>query len=148
MRKFKKKPVVIEAVQITASMFDGRVPNPDHIEGLVYDSDTQTVTISTLEGEMVGRVGDWIVKGVKGEYYPCKPDIFAATYESVEAPYHIPATINGNAFWHGKEEMCPSCNAGGVVDLVTPPESPVRFGNAICWNTWIGQWECWNCWLK
>jgi hypothetical protein len=47
---------------------------PDYIE----------LTIPTLEGDHVARHGDWIIKGVKGEFYPCKPDIFAATYEQVE----------------------------------------------------------------
>lgn len=58
MAKFRKKPVVIEAVQLT-----------------------ERTEIHTLEGTMVGEPGDWLITGVKGEQYPCKPDIFAATYE-------------------------------------------------------------------
>ena len=61
MPKFRKKPVVIEAEQLT-----------------------ERIVIKTLEGDMVGRVGDWLITGVKGEQYPCKPDIFEATYEPVE----------------------------------------------------------------
>ena len=61
MPKFRKKPVVIEAVQLT-----------------------RPVAIKTLEGDMLGNIGDWLITGVAGEQYPCKPDIFEATYEPVE----------------------------------------------------------------
>ena len=44
--------------------------------------------INTLEGRMTAQVGDWIIKGVAGEFYPCKPDIFEATYEAVEEARH------------------------------------------------------------
>jgi hypothetical protein len=79
--RFRKKPVVIEAVQITDATFDWPHPNPEHVAGVVYDPVNREARIRTLEGEMIGRVGDWIITGVKGEVYPCKPDIFAATYE-------------------------------------------------------------------
>ena len=81
MAKFRKKPVVIEAVQITNATFDAPHPNPEHIQGLIYDPVQRAVFIKTLEGEMRGDLGDWIITGVKGERYPCKPDIFQATYE-------------------------------------------------------------------
>lgn len=90
MAQFRKKPVVIEAVQYTGetvrvedvplwlieAMFDRtvRVPKDDAVKEL---------HIHTLEGVMTVSVGDWIIRGVKGELYPCKPDIFAATYEPV-----------------------------------------------------------------
>jgi hypothetical protein len=61
MAKYRKKPVVIEA----------------------YKTDVE-ILIPTLEGEMRASPGDWIITGVKGEQYPCKPDVFAATYEEVE----------------------------------------------------------------
>jgi len=57
-KKYVKKPVVIEAYQTDREVF-----------------------IETLEGTMKADVGDWIIKGVKGEYYPCKPDVFNMTYE-------------------------------------------------------------------
>ena len=82
--KFRKKPVVTEAVQITDSTFDAPHPNLEHIVGVVYDSTKRCAFIDTLEGRMRANVGDWIIRGVKGELYPCKPDIFAATYEPVE----------------------------------------------------------------
>lgn len=61
MPKFRKKPIVIEATLLM-----------------------EQVEIKTLEGILVGQPGDWLITGVAGEQYPCKPDIFEATYESVE----------------------------------------------------------------
>ena len=83
MRQYRKRPVVIEAVQITDRTFDDPHPNDEHVPGLIYDPIQRCVLINTLEGQMRGDVGDWIIKGVKGEFYPCKPDIFAATYDLV-----------------------------------------------------------------
>ena len=90
--KFRKKPVVIEAVQVhedaaTAllELVDGS-PNVDVVRGHpLSDIDDKVICvhIRTLEGEMRGDLGDWIIRGVKGEFYPCKPDIFEATYEPV-----------------------------------------------------------------
>jgi len=84
--KFRKKPVVIEAWCMVTSE-----PMPDWLsEALCSGSvwyqggDTPYHTIKTLEGEMRAALGDWIIRGVKGEIYPCKPDIFVATYEAVE----------------------------------------------------------------
>jgi hypothetical protein len=83
--KFRKKPVVIEAVQWTGEFFDcDDMPNwlIDACEGGdVTDGDLQSKTIATLEGDHRCSPGDWIIRGVKGELYPCKPDIFEATYE-------------------------------------------------------------------
>lgn len=90
MPKFRKKPVVIEAVQFIATR-----EGADNIRTFAGDkvhcyedsdyTDNSSLgfkcTIKTLEGEMEARSGDWIIKGVKGEFYPCKPDIFEATYE-------------------------------------------------------------------
>ena len=84
MSKYRKKPVVIEAVQITDTTFDAPHPNPEHLSGVIYDPIKREVKIPTLEGAMIGNLGDWIIVGVKGERYPCKPDIFEATYEKVE----------------------------------------------------------------
>ena len=83
MKKFRKKPVVIEAVQITDATFDDPHPNPNHLIGPVYDPVNRTVIVATLEGTMIANVGDWIIRGIKGELYPCKPDIFEATYEEI-----------------------------------------------------------------
>lgn len=82
--KFRKKPVIIEAVQVTDSTFDAEHPNPEHIVGVTYDPIGRCAFIQTLEGKMRADIGDWIIRGVKGELYPCKPDIFEATYEPIE----------------------------------------------------------------
>lgn len=76
--KFRKKPVVIEAVQ-----FNGELTSIEalHIPEVSQQFGSKTVQIPTLEGVMTAQPGDWIIKGVKGEFYPCKPDIFEATYE-------------------------------------------------------------------
>jgi hypothetical protein len=76
MAKYREKQVVIDAVQITDEWFDGDHPNPLHPVGVIIDPLVRAVVIKTLEGEMVGNVGDWLITGVKGELYPCKPDIF------------------------------------------------------------------------
>lgn len=79
MAKFIKKPVVIEAVQWTGK-------NVDEISAFASEKASvqgNTILIYTLEGTMKADVGDWIIKGVNGEFYPCKPDIFEKTYEPV-----------------------------------------------------------------
>jgi hypothetical protein len=87
MQKFRKKPVVIEATQLINNEFRSLddIPFSD-CKNWKTGKDEQGffVAIPTLEGEMKARNNDWIIKGVNGEYYPCKPDIFEATYESVE----------------------------------------------------------------
>jgi len=82
--KYRKKPIVIDAVQVTDATFDAPHPNPEHIVGVVYDPVNRCAFIETLEGKMRADMGDWIIRGVKGELYTCKPDIFAATYEPAE----------------------------------------------------------------
>lgn len=89
--KYRKKPVGIEAVQ-----YKGTIDSDREIELFVngelgvktgildYDPDVNWYYLKTLEGNMYLKNGDWIIKGVKGEFYPCKPDIFEMTYEEVE----------------------------------------------------------------
>jgi len=82
MGKYRKKPVVIEAV-----LFHGT--NHDEIAdfclpNIIKVGGGYTLIIPTLEGDHTANKGDWIIKGVKGEFYPCKPDIFEQTYEKVE----------------------------------------------------------------
>ena len=81
MAKYRKKPVVIEAIQ-----WDGRNEAliAEFVGGFLRMDDTDFLYIPTLEGEMAASVGDFIIRGVNGEFYPCKPDIFEKTYESVE----------------------------------------------------------------
>lgn len=89
--KFRKKPVVIEAWQVATYDERTRVLPPMWLVSAITCSPPTVVPhpdgpidIHTLEGTMTAMVGDWIIKGVKGELYPCKPDIFEATYEPVE----------------------------------------------------------------
>lgn len=77
MGMYRKKPVVIEAVQYTGKNQNEISEFCPSIAGAIG---SDSLFIATLEGEMEASVGDWIIKGVKGEFYPCKPDIFAATY--------------------------------------------------------------------
>ena len=97
--KFRKKPVVIEAMQLTARSredvscwVNGGPSGSDITQGLkawFYESNGDgELYIETLEGVMKATEGDFIIKGVKGEFYPCKPDIFAATYD-LESTYEI-----------------------------------------------------------
>jgi hypothetical protein len=97
-RYFRKKPVVVEA---------HRVP----VEGVRHQArayaralgewcgaevhDDGSLLIITLEGDMRADPGDWIIKGVQGEFYPCKPEIFLATYERVADPGDIAKELQG-----------------------------------------------------
>ena len=85
--KFRKKPIVIEAKQLTKSNYMSvkrRINGDDSSNPAYLGSGNISIGIHTLEGEMRADIGDWIIKGVKGEFYPCKPDIFEATYEEVK----------------------------------------------------------------
>jgi hypothetical protein len=94
--KFRKKPVVIEALQITdeatceaairwvTSEGGDAAESRDQVSSVRNEWRTDGVFVYTLEGPMRASIGDWIIKGVKGEFYPCKPDIFEATYEVAE----------------------------------------------------------------
>lgn len=89
MAKFRKKPVVIEATCYDWSAPRSKEQAQDAIAdfmecNIVAEALGDGIEIETLEGTMLARKGDWIIKGVKGEFYPCKPDIFVATYEQVE----------------------------------------------------------------
>lgn len=83
--KCRKKPVVIDAVQWSGNNLNEildfmKDKQPNYYE----DDERKLLTIQTLEGNMFASVGDYIIKGVRGEFYPCKPDIFEQTYEVVE----------------------------------------------------------------
>ena len=85
MAFYRKKPVVIEAVQLK----DLEIPNLIEIQQFVglgkdiFKVEKDGLIINTLEGDMKASIGDFIIKGVNGEFYPCKPDIFEKTYEEV-----------------------------------------------------------------
>ncbi len=85
MAKYRKKPVVIEAVQLVEGCGDDMHKHIGATIPVRWGHDKKLfMLIPTLEGEMKAEEGDWIIKGVKGEFYPCKPDIFEATYEKVQ----------------------------------------------------------------
>lgn len=81
--KFRKKPVVIEAVQYNGKNMDEIMVFIEAPE-ICNDFLENWIEIKTLEGSMRANPGDWVIKGIKGEFYPCKPDIFEATYEEVK----------------------------------------------------------------
>lgn len=91
-QKYRKKPVVIEAIEWTGENFDHVMNFMQEFHGhkLAYEDaeeaaiKTGTLHIRTLEGIMEAITGDFIIKGVAGEFYPCKPDIFSRTYELAE----------------------------------------------------------------
>ena len=82
-KQYRKKPVVVEAICWTGNNRD-EVRSFLHGSAESYVYDVDTLEIATLEGTMRAPVGDWIIRGIKGEFYPCKPDIFEATYEAVD----------------------------------------------------------------
>jgi hypothetical protein len=95
IKKYRKKPVEIEALQYTGDNleemlnFTGKHPKFDQWFKSLEDyqmhvlNDRMIFKVFTLEGVMEASIGDYIIKGVKGEFYPCKPDIFEMTYEKV-----------------------------------------------------------------
>lgn len=85
--KFRKKPVVIEAVQWTNKEGSLKEIHVLGCEPIFAADGTDDLIIETLEGNHRALVNDWIIKGVKGEFYPCKPDIFEATYELYDSEY-------------------------------------------------------------
>jgi len=84
--KYRKKPVVIEAFQLIEPNIPIRIASwcNGKVCGTGYIGKKQWIEIETLEGVMKAGYGDWIIKGIKGEFYPCKNDIFEATYEKLE----------------------------------------------------------------
>jgi hypothetical protein len=85
IKKYRKKPVEIEAVRFRN---DNKTITEickwlkDDVE-MTFIDENAVLHIKTLEGKMEAKPGDYIIKGIKGEFYPCKPDIFEATYEEV-----------------------------------------------------------------
>lgn len=82
--KYRKRPVVIEAIQYQREDNIGRVQNFVNDGSLKYHTSDNEYYIHTFEGDMKISKGDYIIKGLNGEFYPCKPDIFEKTYEVAE----------------------------------------------------------------
>lgn len=94
MARFRKKPVMIEATQLTREVVEaflwdgGALPDGCRLGSASHHPENRRLhkfhaTVDTLEGPLRAEIGDWIIRGVAGEFYPCKPDIFEATYEPV-----------------------------------------------------------------
>ena len=87
MKKYRKKPVVIEACQWNGKTLEDarKFCKENDLPNFIVGSRNAKVglVIPTLEGDMIASSGDYIIKGINGEYYPCKPDIFHKTYEEV-----------------------------------------------------------------
>ena len=82
VKKYRKKPVEIEAIQLKIHNLHEVAKWCDADLGYIFGStEPDALDIHTLEGTMAAHIGDYIIRGVQGEFYPCKPDIFAATYE-------------------------------------------------------------------
>ena len=121
--KFRKKPVVIEAIQWNGiNLEELKWFMKDKFNGTVVSEVTFELGIPTLEGTMTASLGDWIIKGVAGEFYPCKPDIFVATYEPKEPQQTEQETL-------GAWTPCPKC---GGMDLGCDNAMPLgdEHGNA------------------
>lgn len=84
MKKYRKKPVVIEAQQIKDSDFDDPHPNDDHVRGVKYDPSGRVVLIRNRGEDLIARVGDWVIRGINGELYPCANDVFVDSHELAE----------------------------------------------------------------
>jgi hypothetical protein len=80
VKKYRKKPVEIEAMQFNGWNFGEINDWIYNITGIYPAYYKETMIIKTLEGDMTANVGDYIIKGIKGEFYPCKPEIFKMTY--------------------------------------------------------------------
>lgn len=87
MPQFRKKPVAIEALRFDGNNFFecAKFLGYGDLTGNMDVHASDHPAIHTLEGTMTASPGDWIIRGIKGEFYPCKPDIFAATYDPIDA---------------------------------------------------------------
>ena len=108
--KYRKKPIIVDAFQTD-----------------------QKITIVTLEGAMQANPGDWIITGVHGERYPCKPDIFAETYEPVDCEQGENSRPVVHGRWEPGNPICPLCG-----------ESKFKELDADIWADWMPPY-CPNC---
>jgi hypothetical protein len=120
-KKYRKKPVVIEAFQFFAK----DTPHPDCVK---YHRNTQQLQfgehyyyIKTLEGDMTVSDGDYIIKGVKGEFYPCKPDIFSETYEELvrTSLAQSEESTNIKDYYETNRSYCSKCVSLGSMKCIT-----------------------------
>lgn len=143
--RYRKKPVVIEAIQFTG---DNHLQIVEFM-GLAYRQSPMgtRIIISTLEGEMTAQARDFIIKGVAGEFYPCKADIFHETYEAVDgeppapAPQHPAAgtqkptvgrMVHYVAYGTPGGEFQPAHRAAVVTEVKELPAEPGGSRKALC----------------
>lgn len=96
MARYRKKPVEVEAIQWTGDNLE----QCQHFLGNDFGGCTterhpggrSDITVLTLEGQHIARLGDYLIQGVQGEHYPCRPDIFESTYEKAQHHAHIPVS--------------------------------------------------------
>lgn len=157
MGQYRKKPVVIEAVQFDGieqvdgtptAMFEGSfddlpewlidaMAKPDSAPGAVFVFG-DGLTVVTLEGPHRADPEDWIIRGVAGELYPCKPEIFAATYDLADAPHALPEDVEERiaTLEHERDEAIKRADAAEAADKkstaavkkLTTPAKPRRLG--------------------
>ena len=121
-RVYRKKPVTVEAVQWTG---ENRAEMREFIDSEVFEIIPRVgLVIHTLEGDHHASPGDYIIKGVNGEFYPCKPDIFIKTYES--------STLTPPNEWVSVEERLPKEKQRVIVRCE-------RVGTSVGWILW-GNW--------
>lgn len=84
IKKYVKKPVIIKAVLWTGKNLDEMIHFVGKHLDFKYEYDVRHLYIKTLEGELHASIGDYIIKGVQGEFYPCKPDVFEQTYKEID----------------------------------------------------------------
>ena len=109
--QYRKKPIVIDAVQWNGDMYSWHnILDMGLNKWKPGEIGTETFIIETLEGEHLARKGDWIIKGVQGEFYPCKPDIFKATYEKAETRQKIDVGEIEKVLWSAE-----ACIADGLL---------------------------------
>jgi hypothetical protein len=113
IEKYRKKPVMIEALQ-----WDGM--NYDEISkfvgsNILHNSKKETIEIHTLEGNMTASKGDYIIRGVDGEFYPCKPDVFKKTYEKATSEPSSGSELT-------EEQKAAVANLLGILLNALPPE--------------------------
>lgn len=98
--KYRTKPVVVEAMQYVGTNFLELNEWSNHQVKVDIRSHSNKVVIPTLEGGMEVSLGDYVIKGIQGEFYPCKPDIFEATYEKANESekIEIALTVGGKEF--------------------------------------------------
>ena len=133
MPNFRKLPVVIEAVEWTGNNMYEVIELTEASDLLGFSSDK--VSIETLEGVMTANVGDYIIKGVNGEFYPCKPDIFTKTYEQVNelvctAPQDPEPTLDEVATLASNGSLC-----GCTWVEVDGTEHPIEKGDLVDFGT-------------